>query len=89
MEGIVSGFTTIKPIWEEYQDQVSFPRLQLTSDEPWKPTSYHFAVEEQRCLSSIRHLDQVIDEGELAVENLHRHVAAAKSYHYRRSYIDF
>ena len=47
MEGIVSGFTTIKPIWEEYQDQVSFPRLQLTSDEPWKPTSYHFSVEEQ------------------------------------------
>ena len=30
MEGIISGFTTRKPTWEEYQDQVSFPRLQLT-----------------------------------------------------------
>ena len=31
-EGIISGSTTRKPTWEEYQDQVSFPRLQLTSE---------------------------------------------------------
>ena len=79
MEGIISGFTTRKPTWEEYQDQVSFQRLQLTSDEPWKPTSDNFSVEEQCCVLSIRHLDQVIEEEEIAFENLHRHVAAAKS----------
>ena len=78
MEGILSGFTTRKPTWEEYQYQVSFPRLKLTSYEPWKPTSDHFAVEEQRCILSIRHPDQVIDEEELAVDNQHRYVAAAK-----------
>ena len=38
---------------------------------------------------SIRHLDQVIDEGELSVENLHTNVAAAKSYHYSRAVIEF
>ena len=56
-------------------------RCELESD--------HFDVEEQRCVSSIRHLDQVIDEGELVVENLHRHVSAAKSYHYSRAAIEF
>ena len=89
MEGIISGFTPRKPTREEYQDQVSFPRLKLTSYEPWKPTSDNFFVEEQRCVSSIRHLDQVIDEGELAVDNLHRHVDSEKSYHYSRAAIEF
>ena len=27
MQGIISGFTTRKPTWEEYQDQVPFPWL--------------------------------------------------------------
>ena len=45
MEGIISGFTNRKPTWEEYQDQVSFPWLQLTSYETWKPTSDQFSVE--------------------------------------------
>ena len=62
--------------------------MQLTSDEPWKPTSDKFAVEEQRYISSIRSLDQVIDEGELTFENLHRHVADEKSYHYSRAAIE-
>ena len=28
MEGIISGFTTRNPTWEEYQDQVYFPRVE-------------------------------------------------------------
>ena len=61
----------------------------ISGCEPWKPTSDHFDVEEQRSVLSIRHLDQVIYQGELAAENLHRHGAAAKSYQYSRAAIEF
>ena len=63
--------------------------MQLTPEEPWNPSSDHCAVEQQLCVLSIRHLDQVIEEEEIAFENLHRHVAASKFYHYICAAIEF
>jgi hypothetical protein len=62
--GIFSGFTSVKPTWEEYD---RYPKVELTADIPWIPQSPDFAeviskkialeqrvaYDEQRTLSSL------------------------------------
>ena len=43
LEGIHSGFSTRKPTWEEFYDTNTYPRIEMTSSMPWRPSSDDFA----------------------------------------------
>ena len=44
LEGIMSGFESRKPTWEEYE---TLPRVVLTADTPWEPNSSDFSLHEE------------------------------------------
>ena len=75
LEGVISGFESRKPTWEEVE---LHPKVELTSNMHWKPYSEDFSHEEERQVSSIRQLSR--NEG-ACPDNHFRQVAAARAYH--------
>jgi hypothetical protein len=74
LDGVILGFESRKPTWEECEEH---PRLELTSNVKWKPSSKAFAKEERRHLSSTERLASAISEA--SPDNHFRQAAAAAS----------
>ena len=73
LEGIISGFDCQKPTWEEYENN---PKIELTTDRPWNPSSEDFADRERRVARVARkayHADLLLNH------NTERQIAAANA----------
>jgi hypothetical protein len=83
LDGIISGFESRKPTWDEYEE---YPKLELTSLIKWKPSSSAFAKEERRHVSSTKRLATIC---EASPDNHFRQVAAARAYHDSQHAVEF
>ena len=83
LDGVISGFESRKPTWEEFE---LHPKIELTSSIKWKPYSKRFATEELRQVSSLR---QLLHSQTACPDNHFRQVAAARAYHESQDLIEF
>jgi hypothetical protein len=83
LDGVISGFESRKPTWEEYEEH---PRLELTSNVKWKPSSKAFAKEERRHVSLTKRLATI---SEATPDDHFRQAAAARAYHSSQHAVEF
>jgi hypothetical protein len=83
LDGVISGFKSRKPTWEEYEEH---PRLELISNVKWKPSSKAFAKEERRHVSSTKRLATI---SEASPDNHFHQVAAVRAYHSSQHAVEF
>jgi hypothetical protein len=74
LNGIFSGFTSIKPTWEEYYAR--YPKVELTADIPWIPQSPEFAEVISKKIASAQ---RVAYEEQRTLSSLTRQIACAQS----------
>jgi transposase InsO family protein len=74
LEGIISGFESRAPTWEEYNDG-DIPHYEITSCDPWLPASDEFAANEMTVAKVSRMWHDTTNEV------MCRQICAAKSYY--------